>query len=354
MEQNLPIETQTLYAELLERMRVADLRRSLASLTGGFVKRVLRDKPYWYFRTSEGISGQREFYIGADDEATRARIETVERQREAADGGSTGLERMAAMLRIGGATTTDGSTARIIRGLSAAGVFRLGGILIGTHAYATLGNAMGVRWSSGLATQDVDLAAPRTLGVGVPQSPEMLANVPRALEALDMGFLPCVHYHSERKPTSYAAERNDWKVDFLTVPRGRDRTTPVHIPRLNVYAQPLEFMDYLIELSFDALVLNGAPILVKVPEPARFGLHKLLVASNRDSSRQVKAAKDRQQAYEILSFLALERPGDIELAAEALRDRGPKWVKRAVREAEKFASPVPGLLVALAGKPPID
>lgn len=242
----------------------------------------------------------------------------------------------------------DALSARLIRGLAAAGVFRLGGVLIGTHAYAAIGNAMGVRWSSGLRTQDVDLATPRDLGIGLPQTPELLADVPKALEALNMGFVPCLQIHSQRRPTSFVAPANEaWKIDFLTVARGRDRTSPVHIPRLNVYAQPLEFTGYLIERSFDALVLNGGPVLVRVPEPARFALHKLLVASNRDPGRQAKAGKDRQQAYEILSFLERERPGDLDLAAESLRQHGQKWTQRAVREAGKFPEPVPGLLEKL-------
>jgi len=345
MAQALPFETQTLYSELLERLRIAEVRRSFASLSGGFVKRIKSGTPYWYFRTSEGIGGQREFYIGPDDTLTRVRVANVIKQRETAEDGEEGLARLAAMLRSGGATMADPLSARIIRGLGAAGVFRLGGVLIGTHAYAAIGNAMGVRWSSGLRTQDVAFAATRRMGIGLLQTPELEANVPRALDTLEMGFLPCIHIHSDRKPTSYVAPANDeWKVDFLTDPRGRDRTSPVPIPRLNIYAQPLEFMGYLLERTFDALILNGAPVLVRVPEPARFGLHKLLVASNRDPSQQVKAAKDRQQAYELLTFLEKERPGDIELAAESLRERGRKWVQRAVREAGKFPEPVPGLL----------
>jgi hypothetical protein len=255
------------------------------------------------------------------------------------------MARLAAMLRIGGATVTDSLSARIIRVLQAAGVFRLGGVLIGTHAFVVIGNAMGVRWSSGLRTQDVDLAAIRSLGVGVLRSPQLLANLPKALDALEMGFVPCVQVHSDRKPTSFVAPaRDEWKVDFLTDSRGRDRTTPVPIPRLNIYAQPLEFMSFLLERSFEAVVLDGEPTLVRVPEPAWFALHKLLVASNRDTGFQAKAAKDRMQAFELLSFLTRERPGDVDLAAESLRKRGKKWVQRATREAEKFPGPIPGFL----------
>ena len=352
MAQPLGIETQTLYAELLERLRVADMRRSFASLEGGFAKRIREGSSYWYFRTSEGASGQREFYIGRDDEATRARIAAVEAQRKGLEPSAEGISRLAAMLRMGGATFTDALSARIIHGLEAAGVFRLGGILIGTHAFVAIGNAMGVRWSSGLRTQDVDFAAVRSLGVGVPKTPQLMANLPRALDTLEMGFIPCIQLHTSRKATSFVAPaRDEWAVDFLTDARGRDRTTPVHIPRLNIYAQPLEFMDFLLERSFEAIVLANEPTLVRVPEPAWFALHKLLVASNRDPSRQAKASKDRLQAFELLSFLSQERPGDIDLAAESLRKRGTGWRQRVVREIDKFPEIVPGLLDRIHGGP---
>jgi hypothetical protein len=103
-------------------------------------------------------------------------------------------------------------------------------------------------------------------------------------------------------------------------------------------------MSFLLERSFEAVVLSGEATLVRVPEPAWYGLHKLLVASNRDSSRQAKAAKDRMQSFELLSFLIEERPGDIDLAAESLRKRGKGWGERVVREIEKFPRPIPGLM----------
>ena len=344
------LEIQTLYAELLERLRVADMRRSFANLDGGFLKRSRESGFYWYFRTSEGLAGQKEFYLGPDNEETRGRIAKVEAQREAIAETEEGVSRLSSMLRAGGAMVHDSLSARVIHGLGAAGLFRLGGVLIGTNGFLAIGNAMGIRWSTALRTDDVDLAAIRTLGVGIPQSPEMMGNIPKALDALEMGFIPCVQIHSAQKPTSFVAPSRDaWKVEFLTDPRGRDRTSPVFIPRLNVHAQPLEFMGYLLERTFDALVLHNEPTLVRVPEPAWFALHKLLVASNRDPSQQAKAAKDRQQASELLSFLTRERPGDIDLAAESLRSRGAKWVERVVREADKFPDEIPGLMDRIRG-----
>lgn len=43
----LPLETQTIYAELLERLRAFELTRSLASLSGTFAPKEVRGSRYW-------------------------------------------------------------------------------------------------------------------------------------------------------------------------------------------------------------------------------------------------------------------------------------------------------------------
>jgi hypothetical protein len=43
---------------------------------------------------------------------------------------------------------------------------------------------------------------------------------------------------------------------------------------------------------------------------------------------QTKAAKDRQQAGEMIEMLMEDRPGDIELAVESINRRGPGWRKK--------------------------
>ncbi|CAG1014005.1 hypothetical protein ANAEL_04862 [Anaerolineales bacterium] len=40
-------------------------------------------------------------------------------------------------------------------------------------------------------------------------------------------------------------------------------------------------LDYLIEKPINAVMLAGNPCLVKVPQPARFALHKLVVSQER-------------------------------------------------------------------------
>lgn len=75
--------------------------------------------------------------------------------------------------------------------------------------------------------------------------------------------------------------------------------------------------------------MGGAGILVRVPTPARFALHKLIVAQERGASLATKAAKDLAQAEAVLSLLLEDRPADVRGAWRALVNRGAGWVKRA-------------------------
>jgi hypothetical protein len=322
-------ETQTLYAELSESLRAFEATRSFASLKGSFARKSVKDGQYWYFRTSEGADGQREYFVGPDSADTRQIMAAYSAGRVEAQGALARMDRLCAMLRQGGAMLTDTPSARVISGLASAGVFRAGAMLVGTHAFIVLGNLLGVRWESAMRTQDIDLAAPRVLHVAVPQAQ---ADLPRALDSLNMGFLPVPGLNPRDPETSFKVRGRELRVDLLTPAAGVRDSKPVPIPRLKAAAQPLELLDYLLEAPVPAAVVNGGATLVNVPDPARFALHKLMVSGRRQVFEQTKAVKDRQQAGEIIAMLYENRRGDIGLAVEALNKRPAAWRTRLKRE----------------------
>ncbi len=328
-----PAETQTLYAELSERLRALDSARSFANLAGSFSKKQVRGGDYWYFKTSEGATGQKEYFIGPDNAQTKAVMKAYAAGRKEAEDTETQIERLCAMLRQGGAMTTDTPSARVIAGLASAGVFRVGAVLVGTHAYIALGNLLGVRWNSALRTQDIDLAATTVLQVAVPQAE---ADLPKALEALNMGFLPVPGLNPKTPETSFKVRGQQLRVDLLTPAMGSRNGKPVSIPRFKAAAQPLELLDYLLEAPIAVPLLNGGATLVNVPDPARFALHKLLISGRRQVFEQAKAGKDRQQAGEIIAALYEDRRGDLRLAVDALNKRAAAWRTRLRREAAKL------------------
>jgi hypothetical protein len=137
--------------------------------------------------------------------------------------------------------------------------------------------------------------------------------------------------HPTYPATSFTVRNTAIQVDLLTPLVGRERTRPVPIPALAAAATPLRFLDYLIEETQPAAALGGEGVLVNVPRPGRFALHKLIVASRRGSSGlAAKAAKDRAQASGLIRVLGEDLPGELTLAWKALAARGPAWRKAVV------------------------
>lgn len=144
-----------------------------------------------------------------------------------------------------------------------------------------------------------------------------------------MGFLPIPAFDPKHPSTSFQVRGKALRVDFLTTVTRRSVTGPVYLPRLRTAALPLKYIDYLIEEPIRAGIVNGGGILVQVPSPARFGLHKLIVSRERGAASHTKVEKDLLQAAQILSVVAEERAGDLDLAWNALQDRGRSWVRQA-------------------------
>jgi hypothetical protein len=213
----------------------------------------------------------------------------------------------------------------VIKALADAGLFGSGAVLVGTHAFVVMGNLLGVAWAgAGMMTQDVDLAAPRVLEVA---SPGVSADLPAVVDSLEMGFLPVPGLDRKSPSTSFKVRGQALRIDLLT-PAPPRPSGPVSIPRFAAAAEPLKFLDYLIENPVRAAIVSGDPVLVFVPDPARFALHKLITASVRPSALSAKQHKDRAQAANLLEVLVEDRPGDVALAAEALVAKGKGWVKR--------------------------
>jgi len=230
-----------------------------------------------------------------------------------------------------------------LRALADAGVFALGGVLVGTHAFAVLGNVLGVRWTGALRTQDIDLAVERTLGIALA---DMDADVPTVLESLEMGFLPVPGLDPSNPSTSYKVRGHGLRVDLLT-PSARQSSRPVPLRRFATAAQPLRFLDYLIESPIRAAAIDGGAVGVSVPAPARFALHKLVVAAERPAVMHAKREKDLSQAAQLLEVLLAERPGDVALAVDALRSAGSALTKRASASVRALARTAPAIAKAM-------
>ena len=101
------------------------------------------------------------------------------------------------------------------------------------------------------------------------------------------------------------------------------------LPAPGVSAQSLHFLNCLIADPIKAAVLYRSGVLVQIPRPERFAIHKLIVADRRRGGPDaLKSVKDRAQAAFLISVLAEDRPDDLAEAYEAAIGNGVKWRDR--------------------------
>jgi hypothetical protein len=315
----LPLLTQTAYARLLDLLMTTEAGDPAADAT--MVSKTIRGRRYWYAqRQEQGKKVQR--YIGPETAEVTALIERWRRSRSDA----TSRAELIAMARAGGAYLVSAAEADVLTRL--APVFRIGGVLVGSHAFAVLGNMLGVRWlDSMVRTEDVDIAHDHRIAVALARDGEPVDI------ARDLGdALPKFSVLNPTEPaTSFRVRGTEVEVEILTPLVGKERQGPIEIAALGAAATPLRFLDYLIEETQPGAILGGSGVLVNVPRPGRFALHKLIVASRRSRGALgvTKAPKDRAQAGALLRVLLAELPGEITIAWKELSSRGKAWVTAA-------------------------
>jgi hypothetical protein len=171
-----------------------------------------------------------------------------------------------------------------------------------------------------LQTSDVDIAQFTNVSMAVgDQTPPIL----EVLKGVDKSFREIPHTAGQEFSTSYEA-RGSLRVDFLTPNVGPETDTPARLPALQTDAQPLRFLDYLIHEPEQAVVLHGAGILVLVPAPERYAVHKLILSGRRRLGA-AKSDKDLNQAASLVEPLSDKRPRELRAAWEEAFNRGPVW-----------------------------
>jgi len=337
--QPLSATAQTAYAQLLDAVHGAELTRSVASLRGTFARKRVKGRDYWYFQYTEVSGKVRQLYVGPENERVRALMEA-----HAAGGATQAVERLAQSAVVLGNAPVLARHFRVVQRLADYGFFRAGGVLIGTHAFLAFGNMLGVSWQDGSRTQDVDFAhAGKSLTIALPATVEIDTHA--AIDSLQMGLLPIEHVDGGTGATYLDPRDPEFQLDFLT-PLHRGGMQSYRHPQLGVALQPLKFMEYLLEdVQQAALVSLSGAALVSVPHPARYALHKLIVAGERPASRITKSKKDVQQAAALLSVLREQAPWQVDEAWADLLARGPGWRSRAKRGRDALATAAPELEV---------
>ncbi len=109
----------------------------------------------------------------------------------------------------------------------------------------------------------------------------------------------------------------------------------------------MKFIEYLLEdVQQAALFSAEGVVVVNVPHPARYALHKLIVFAERRATRRVKANKDLRQSAALLSFYKATSAFEVDEAWKDLVARGPGWRERALRGRDALDAAVPELEIA--------
>ena len=146
MIQRLPESQLTLYAELLDQMiPAAAAAVAEGALAGAFTSKTIKGRIYWYLQRSEG-SKVRQIYLGPESPELLGWIERVTHAREVAEPDWTAMRRLGKMLATGGASTEPAAVLKVLKLLADSRVFHLGGVLIGTLAFRSYANSLGVRF----------------------------------------------------------------------------------------------------------------------------------------------------------------------------------------------------------------
>ncbi len=328
----LPVSAATAYAQLQTAALAVELARDVSHLHGSFSTKQVKGTRQWYFAFREADQRVRQIYVGPDNDDIRSLVEKAR--------ASAPLERLKPLAKSAlalGCTPTQRRHLGVIMRLNEFGFFRAGGVLIGTHAFLSYANQLGLRWNDSDQTADIDFAhTGRNISIALPAT--VKAQPHSALTAMKEGFLPLVQYRGNAEiqidfPTRHVADNDD----------------PIQIENLDVALQPLRFMEFSLEDVQQATLFDptGRCVVVSVPAPERYAVNKLLIIGERAGQFRTKVSKDLAQVASLLDYFTMADPDAIKEAWADALSRGPGWRKRAIEGRKVLAAKAPELVGAL-------
>jgi hypothetical protein len=306
-----------------------DLLRSLkdstvSNLRGSPKLKQVGAKAYWYDHYRLGGETV-DRYIGEDGDELRRLLSRQKEVAKAEKQAERERARLMRTLRAEGYLMADVGTGQAILAMARTGVFRLGGTLVGTQAFRCYEGELGVRigFDQAAMTDDIDIASFERLSVVLQDRVDNpLAEV---FSELKFEAVPSL---DQGKVWKWRQTERQTLIEFLT-PSFDNEEGIRDLPALGVSAQSLHFLNYLIAEPIQVPFLYRSGVLVQVPRPERYAIHKLIVADRRRGGPdELKSRKDRAQAAFLIEILSEERAQDLAEAYEAALESGPSWRAR--------------------------
>lgn len=280
----------------------------------------VKDRVFWYEKYKLGQQVVQR-YIGPDTPELRDRLaklsdlksEATERQKE--------RTRLVRILRAEGYASLDQTNGSLLNALSKCGVFRLGGTIVGTVAFKLYEGELGVAlgFDQMAQTGDLDIGSFERLSFAIGDQVE----TPLGDVFSDLKFSP-VPSLDRNAIWKWEQTSKGTLVEFLMPAHGEE--TIRELPALGVSALALRHLDYLLERPIKAAGLYRSGVLVQIPRPEAYAIHKLIVAERRSGGPDaIKARKDRAQSAFLIEALAELRPDELAEAYEDAMSRGERW-----------------------------
>ncbi|WP_407519826.1 nucleotidyltransferase family protein [Methylobacterium oryzisoli] len=320
----LPLTQHTLFADLQQRCLDAMFDAQLPE-NGSFSQRHQNGRSYWYYlgyaAGADGTARRYSKYVGpVDDPAVTQRVASFGQAKI----GYRERRDLVRALHTLGLPAPPPVVGDVMEALWKNGFFRLRGVLVGTIAFQTYAGLLGVRLPEAhLATSDLDVAQFHSISMLVEDSMPPILDV---LRGVDATFREVPHPADSCGGVAFVNARQ-FRVEFLTPNRTGDAATGAasRMPALGgASAQPLRYLDFLIYRPVRSVLLHKGGVPVTVPAPARYAIHKLIVAMLRrdDPASAAKARKDVHQAAALIEALGLASQAD---------SLGDAWIEPAGR-----------------------
>jgi len=173
----------------------------------------------------------------------------------------------------------------------------------------------GIDYSPSMKTRDIDFLIPR------PGAMKSKANIFEIMK--DLGFV-----RGFRGREGYIVlEHPELAIEFLVPEKGKGTDKPVQLPQLGLNAQALRFLELLAQDTIDVKVND---ISFRLPHPANFALHKLIISKRR--RQKDKSDKDREAGLKILKALTNQK--EQRLIKKVFDSIPSKWRKTILEELE--------------------
>lgn len=304
----IPLNLLTLYADLQQSVFLDDT-------AGSITRRKIKGRDYLYVTTKDGAARLQRSLGPADSPDVQVEAQRIRSAAARARSRRTTVSALK-QARIPAPSLQLG---RIMEAVANAGLFKKGAVLVGTAAYQTYSCLVGAYLpDAALMTNDADILVASLVSGGEQKDLEAI------LKRADPTF--AAHLNPDDKLPNVFRSDDGFQVDILTK-FGRGRTSPVLVHDLTCSAVALKFMEYLADESIEVAALYGAGVLVRVPPPIRYAVHKLLIAQERRDNFSPKKQKDLAQARDLLAAIRAREPDLVEDELAATRKRGPAWRK---------------------------